>query len=117
MTIANLITRECVLILRDTVESTDAYGNVEYVDFGVDSLCEIQQRSANERYDSGEVSDDQWSVFFLTGTDLTTASAVQVGEDVYEFIGDPWTTRNPTTGIDSHIEVRARRTAGALDES
>jgi hypothetical protein len=117
VTIANLITRECVLILRDPTGTRDDYGNETTLDYTDDSLCELQQRSANERDDSGESSDDDWNVFFLTGTDLTTASAVQVDGDVYEFVGAPWTVRHPITGADSHIEVKARRTAGAEDGS
>lgn len=112
-----MITRECILIQRVPTGSYDRFGNDQDLDATEDALCELQQRTPNERGDSGEVSDDEWRVFFLPGVDLSTASAVQVDGEVYELVGDPWVARNPRTGATSHIEVKARRTAGALDGS
>lgn len=117
MAIADLITRDCFLILRDPTGSFDGHGNAVVLDSTADAVCEIQQRSASERGESGEVSDAEWRLFFLPTVDLTTASAVQVDGEVYEIVGEPWTVRNPLRKTDSHIEVKARRTAGAEDAS
>lgn len=97
--------------------TTDAHGAEVVTETSVDALCELQQTSANERGESGEVSDDAWRLFFAAGTDLSTASAVVVDNEIYEIVGTPWTVRNPRTQVDSHIEVKARRTAGAADGS
>lgn len=83
----------------------------------VETFCELQQVEADEPEDAGEMSDARWEIFLLPEVaPVRTGDSITVEGEVYEIVGDPWRARNPRTREDSHIEVRARRTAGTADE-
>jgi hypothetical protein len=110
--LATLINRPCKLIRRSESGTTDDYGNDIPSEIVVDTVCELQQRRRDEPSDQGELSDTVWDAFFLPTEDVRTDDALVVDGGLYEFVGDPWTVRNPRTAADSHIEATARRAGG-----
>ena len=112
-----MINRTCTVIRRSESGSTDDYGNDVATETTSVTVCELQQLRRDEKEDSGEVSRDTWTVFFHADEDIETGDAVVVDGQTFELIGDPWEARNPRTGVTSHIEATARRTAGAEDAS
>lgn len=114
--IAQLINRPCVIIAR-TTDSEDEYGNETTAESLVETVCELQQTQRSEQSDRAELSETTWTLFFLPDTDVQTNDTVVVGGESYELTGDPWEARNPRTGVMSHIEATARRTAGPEDAS
>lgn len=115
--LSELINRPCQI-------STPVAG--EQDDFGLDSpssppvevgtVCEIQQRRADEPGAGGETSDATWIGFFLPEISLRTSATVLCDGEAYEVVGDPWRVRSPFDQEFSHIEADLRRTAGAGDE-
>lgn len=116
MTLSSLISRPCTIIRRVSSSDVDEYGNEEPDEETVETVCEAQPTRIAEPAAGDEVSDEDWTGFFLPGdaTTLTTADAVWVdGLGTFEIVGRPPTLRNPRTGIDAFVQVRLRRTAGA----
>lgn len=97
--------------------STDAYGGETFTTTDVETLCELQQIRRDEPSEGGEVSFDTWTIFLAADETVDTGDSITVDGHKYELIGEPWTARNPRTRADSHIEITARRTAGAGDDS
>jgi hypothetical protein len=111
--LASLINRKCTIFRRSPSGSSDDYGNAIKTETAVETLCEIQQRSRDERDDQGELSDTLWNAYFPAGTALRTGDEVRVdGIGYFELVGDPWPARNPRTQAESHLEATLRRTAG-----
>lgn len=117
MLVTELINRTCVV-------TTPVAG--EQDDFGLDAapsppvvvttVCEIQQRRADEPGGGGETSDADWIGFFLPSISLRTSSKITVDGETYEVVGDPWRVRSPFEQAEDHIEAELRRTTGAGDE-
>lgn len=114
-----LINRPCTLLLRSTTDETDDYGNETDAETEVETVCEAQPTRIAEPEAAGELSDEDWTAFFLPGdaSALTSASAVWIeGLGTFEVVGRPPTLRNPRTQQPAFIQVRMRRTAGPEDE-
>lgn len=114
--VTSLINRPCT-IRRRSASGVDAYGGEIFTTTNVETCCELQQARRDEPADGGEVSYDTWTIFLLPDESIDTGDAIIVDGHAYELIGEPWTARNPRTQTDSHIEITARRTAGAADDS
>ena len=115
MSIANLLTTPCTLLVRSDSGSDDGYGNSVSTVTEVETVCAIQQRSRDEEESQGELSDTSWLGVFPAGTDLTTADAVDVeGYGRFELVGDPWTVADHlVAGTPHHVEATLRRTGAA----
>jgi hypothetical protein len=112
MSLTQLLSRDCTVIQRSPSGGSDDYGNIVPTETELDTVCELQQRRRDEPSDQGELSDTVWDAFFLPTEDVRTDDALVVDGGLYEFVGDPWTVRNPRTAADSHIEATARRAGG-----
>jgi Family of unknown function (DUF6093) len=115
MSISDLMTRTCTLLLREQ-SGEDGYGNEETEDTELQTVCEVQQAQRLEEPGEGEVSDVRWNGFFPVdpGQALSTGDAVRVtGIGVLELVGEPWVVRDPEEQIDSHVEASMRLVAGA----
>jgi hypothetical protein len=126
MITSRLLNRPCTLILRSQAETTeDPFGNLLTADPPrVETVCELQQNRRDEAADEGETSDTRWKLFLLPeiknedgeSVRLTTGDAVEVNDEFYELIGDPWRVRSPFNQRMSHVEATCRRVVGAGDE-
>jgi hypothetical protein len=115
MSISTLINRPCVILQRSQPGSVDSYGNLETVDVEAETVCALQKQAtlaSSEPAGEGEFSATGWNIFLLAGVDINTGDAVVVDGLTYELVGDPWPVRNERTGVISHLEAEARRTAG-----
>lgn len=117
MSIATLINRDCTLLLRDDSGTVDDYGNDIASVTTVATVCELQPRRSNEDNGAGEVSDDDYVAYFLPGTDLSTADAVVVDSETFEFVGKPPVWRSPRTQANVYVEAFVSRIAGSGDAS
>lgn len=118
MSVAALINRPCTVTRRADSGEADDYGNPIQGDTDVATVCELQkfaQPNREEPGTEGELSDTLWTLFLPAGTVIRTGDAVTVDGDAYEMVGDPWHVRNPTTGVESHVEATVRRTTGSGD--
>lgn len=119
MSLAQLINRDCVIITRSETGGEDEYGNEIPVEGAIETVCEAQPRSAVEPDNAGELSDEDWTAFFLPADAayLNTASAVWIpGEGEFEVLGRPPNWRNPRTQTHKYLQANLKRTAGAEDE-
>lgn len=114
--LSTLINRPATVIQRSASGQKTRFGDSVRTESAVQTLCEIQQKRRDEPAQEGELSDSDWNLFFLPGTDLSSGDAVVVDGEEYELVGEPWVARNPRTGHVSHIECTARRTRGPDDE-
>jgi len=102
--------------LRET-SGTDDYGNETKADTTVATVCELQPRRAVEGDSAEEISEDDFVAYFLPGQDLSTADALVVDGETYEFVAKPPTWRNPASGLNVYTHANVRRVAGAEDAS
>lgn len=117
MSLSTLISRPCVIVYRSESGDTDDYGNDLPTETRVDSVCEVQQVRRDEPGDQGETSDTRWDGFFLPGTDLRTADAVEVeGIGTFELVGDPWEADSGSSGV-HHAEASLRLVRGSDEAS
>lgn len=116
MSLASLLNRPITIVHRTTSGDTDAFGNDVPTETLISTTGELQQRQRKEAEDEGELSDAQWTLFLLPGTDIATGDAIVCDGQIYELVGDPWDARNPRTQIFSHIECTLRRVASSNDE-
>ena len=116
MSLAQLISTPCTLILGSQVEDGDDFSDEapEEPD-EVEAVCHIEQARRDEPDDQGELSVTLWTLFFLPDEeDLETADSVIVpGFGTFELKGDPWPALNPRTNRVEHVEATAVRTGGA----
>lgn len=118
MTLATLLNRPLTLVRRSAASAeTDAFGNIVPTETLVEVVGELQQQRRAEPGDDSEMSDTNWILFLLAGTDVNTGDGVICDGQLYELVGDPWQVRNPRTQLQSHIECSVRRTAQAGDET
>lgn len=117
MSITSLINRTCTIVSRSAGGDVDEYGGEVLTETSTTTVCELQQRRADERELQGESSDDRWIAFLNPDEEIETADILIVDGQKFEVVGDPWVARNPRTRENSHIEVQLRRTAGSEDGS
>ncbi len=118
MSLAERINRPCVIITRSNTGTVDDYGNEIPTEGTVETVCEAQPRSSVEPENMGQLSDEDWTLFFLPADKsyINTASAVWVPDLAeFEVVGAPLPWRNPRTQVESHVHVNVRRTAGSED--
>lgn len=119
MTITNLINLPCQIVRRTPSGLEDDYGNEIPGETVVSTVCEFQKlpRSSDQEDASrNELAESRWNVFFPAGTDVDSGDALIIGGTEYEVDGDPWDARNPLTDQVSHVELMAKRVAGADDD-
>ena len=116
MPLAQLLNRPCTITRRSQSAETDEYGNAVPTEDVAATVCELQQRQRDESADQGEVSDTEWLLVLPAGTAIRTGDSVSIDGEDFELVGDPWSARNPRTGLESHIEATLRRTAGTDEE-
>lgn len=116
MSLATLMSRDCLIIRRSETGSTDRYGNPDKTETLISTTCEIQQLTRDEPDAAGEVSKTQWRAFFPVDTVLLTDDAVEVDGDEYELDGDPWTADTGNVAV-HHVEATLLRVSGAEDSS
>lgn len=112
MTLAALLTLDATITHRTPAGTTDAFGDEETTETTTSTVCELQQRQRTEQTSGGELSDTQWLLILPAGTTIATGDTVTIDGADYEIHGEPWTVRNPRTGVDSHIEATVRRVTG-----
>lgn len=115
---STLISRPCVLV-RGARADRDDFGlddDPDAEEVRVETVCAIQQRQRTEDPEAGEVSRSDWTGYFLPDETLGTADKVEVDDERYEVVGEPWRVMDLETDEASHLEASLRRTAGALDE-
>lgn len=119
MPIAQLLNLPATIVHRDDSGDEDDYGNAKVTETRVDTVCELQRafRATEEDERLGETSDTLWNVYLPAGTLVSTAAALEIDGQTFELVGEPWAVRNPRTGVESHMEARVRRVAGAGDAS
>lgn len=108
------LTRACTILHR-VPDGTDDDGNEKYRDEPVDAVCSLQQEDREEPGGSGEFSDTRWLIVLNPDQVVDTAAAVVVDGDTFEVVGEPWAVWNPWEQRFNHVELTARRTAGAGD--
>lgn len=113
--LSHLLTRECTIVRRTPSGDTDDYGNDIPAETTTVTVCELQQTQRTEGADAGETSATTWLLILPANTLLDTSDSVSVSGHEYELVGDPWTARNPETGVDHHLEATVQRVAGAED--
>lgn len=116
MSVAGLITRPCVLLLR-TTDGKNAHGKAIKDETRVETVCHIQQDRTTEPPAAGEVADTFYNCWFLpddeNAADLTTGDAVEVDGLVHEMVGVADPVVPPWSDQPDHIQTRLRRVAGA----
>lgn len=118
MSLAELVNRPCVIITREETGTVDDYGNEIPTEGTVETVCEAQPRASVEPENMAQLSDEDWTLFFLPADapNLNTAAAVWIpGLAEFEVVGAPLPWRNPRTRREHYVHVNARRTAGAED--
>lgn len=116
MSLAALLNRPITIVRRTASGDTDTFGNDVPTETLIATVGELQQRQRLEPEAEGELSDAQWTLFLLPGTDIATGDAVVCDGRIYELVGDPWDARNPRTQILSHVECTLRRVTSSNDE-
>jgi hypothetical protein len=112
------INRPCSILTRSESGSKDIYGDPDKTPDSVDTVCEMQPRSAVEPENAGDLSDEDWVGWFFPAdhASLNSASAVAVpGLGTFEVAGSPAIWHDSITQQDDHIQVNLRRTAGPAD--
>lgn len=110
MSLELLINRPCLITTNVwDGETVDAYGNPVTVPDTIETVCELQQQSREERSAEGELSTTSWLLLLPLGTNVPIDAIVTVGGDDYAMDGESWVVRNPRTQADSHIEATLKR--------
>jgi hypothetical protein len=117
VSLSQLINRTCVLLVRTESTTLDADGDPVMDEASVETVCEMQPRSAIEPQNS-DLSEEDWvGWWFPADRDfLDSASLAWVPElGEFEIVGMPPTWRNPRTQTDEFIQANTRRTSGPED--
>lgn len=118
MSIENRINRPCVIVTRTESGTTDPYGNEIPNEGAIETVCEAQPRSSVEPENQAELSEEDWTLFFLPADIglVSTADAIWI-PDLFEceVVGAPMPWRNPRTRQEHYLHVNVRRVAGAED--
>lgn len=120
MSLAQLINRPCVIQVRtESTTSIDKAGDpLKDVD-DVETVCEVQPRSAIEPQNN-DLSEEDYVGFFFPAdhASLNSASAVWIPDlGTFEVVGKPPVWRNPRTRADQFVQANLRRTAGPDDST
>jgi hypothetical protein len=113
--LSNFINRPCTIITRSESGATDIYGDPERDEGSVQTVCELQPRSATEPANAGDLSSEDWTGYFLPAdaSSLDSSSAVYVeGLGEFELVGKSQSWRNSRTQLDEYVKAHLRRTAG-----
>jgi hypothetical protein len=111
--LSDFISTQCQLLRRVESGDRDEDGNAIPDEDAVDTLCDLQQVSAQEH--QGELSDTTWMLFFGPDESVHAGDAVRIRDEEYELVGDPWRPKDFKGGF-SHIQARARQTIGPGQE-
>lgn len=117
MTLTQLLNLPCVLVRNLPSSDTDEFGNEIPAEEEIETVCELQQQRRDEPSTEGELSVTTWLLVLPAGTEVRTSDTVEVDGYVYQFEGDPWSARNPRTGLESHVEATVKRSAGGQETS
>lgn len=113
MSATRMMQTPCVLLRRE-VTGEDDYGNPEFSDVEVETVCSFQQRRRDEPDGEGETSVTEWNLFLPHGTEINTGDAVRVKGRVYELTGDPWDADEGSRSL-WHVAATVKRVSGAGD--
>jgi hypothetical protein len=107
--ITALMTVPCV-IHHTVASSRDEYGNETTTETTSDERCWLAQSTRSEPgVDNVLLEAERW-VIYLPGEVVVDANdRIEIGADVFEVIGPPWTVIEPLTGWVDHIEATAER--------